>query len=76
MRRLMLSGCSSSRQYVKDGETMSVYFLNTTYLEAGSQVPGQEGEVVALVTVSVVLAMGALILSEWLARRMAQRVAA
>ena len=40
------------------------------------QVPGAEGDVVALVVVSVVFAMGALILSEWLARRMAQRVAA
>ncbi|MEL6572153.1 MAG: molybdate ABC transporter permease subunit [Pseudomonadota bacterium] len=40
------------------------------------QVPGQEGDVVALVVVSIVLAMGALLLSEWLARRMAQRVAA
>jgi molybdate transport system permease protein len=39
------------------------------------QVPGAEGDVVALVVVSVVFAMGALILSEWLARRMAQRVA-
>ena len=43
---------------------------------AGLQVPGQEGAVVSLVVVSVVLAMGALILSEWLARRMAKRVAA
>ena len=40
------------------------------------QIPGQEGDVVALVAVSVVLAMGALILSEWLARRMAQRLRA
>lgn len=37
------------------------------------QVPGQERDVVALVVVSIVLAMGALILSEWLARRMAKR---
>lgn len=40
------------------------------------QVPGQEGAVVTLVVVSVVLAMGALILSEWLAARMATRIAA
>lgn len=40
------------------------------------QVPGQEGDVVALVVVSIVLAMGALILSEWLARRMAKRLTA
>ena len=42
----------------------------------GLQVPGQEGAVVALVTVSIVLAMGALVLSEWLAKRMAARMAA
>ncbi len=33
------------------------------------QVPGQEPAVVALVVVSIILAMGALIASEWLARR-------
>jgi len=33
------------------------------------QVPGQDGAVLGLVAVSVVLAMGALVLSEWLARR-------
>lgn len=33
------------------------------------QVPGKEGAVVTLVTISVVLAMGALVISEWLARR-------
>ena len=37
------------------------------------QVPGQSGAVLGLVTVSIVLAMGALILSEWLARRMKAR---
>ncbi len=37
------------------------------------QVPGQEGAVVALVIVSIVLAMGALIASEWLARRVRAR---
>ncbi len=40
------------------------------------QVPGQEGAVVWLVAVSVVLAMGALIMSEWLATRMTKRLAA
>lgn len=39
------------------------------------QVPGQEPEVLRLVVVSVVLAMGALLVSEWLSRRMAKRVA-
>jgi len=40
------------------------------------QVPGEEGAVVALVVVSVVLAMGAVIASEWLSRRMMRRVQA
>ena len=40
------------------------------------QVPGQEGAVVSLVVVSIILAMGALIVSEWLATRMAKRIAA
>jgi molybdate transport system permease protein len=40
------------------------------------QVPGEDDAVVALVVVSVVLAMGALILSEWLAKRMTKRLAA
>ena len=38
------------------------------------QVPGSEPAVVSLVVVSVVLAMGALLVSEWLARRMARRI--
>ncbi len=38
------------------------------------QVPGSEPAVLVLVTVSVVLAMGALLVSEWLARRMARRL--
>ena len=38
------------------------------------QVPGGEPEVVGLVTVSIILAMGALLVSEWLARRMARRI--
>ncbi|WP_296423521.1 molybdate ABC transporter permease subunit [Yoonia sp.] len=38
------------------------------------QVPGGEPAVLRLVIVSVVLAMGALMISEWLARRVARRV--
>lgn len=38
------------------------------------QVPGGEPAVLRLVVVSIVLAMGALLLSEWLARRMARRI--
>lgn len=38
------------------------------------QVPGSEPAIVGLVIVSVVLAMGALLVSEWLARRMARRL--
>ncbi len=38
------------------------------------QVPGSEPAVLGLVTVSIILAMGALLLSEWLARRMAKRL--
>ncbi|MEL6840679.1 MAG: hypothetical protein AAFP85_15410, partial [Pseudomonadota bacterium] len=40
------------------------------------QVPGGGPAVLGLVIVSVVLAMGALLASEWLARRAARRVAA
>ena len=39
------------------------------------QVPGQGGAVVALVMVSIALAMGTLALAEWLSRRMAARIA-
>ena len=38
------------------------------------QVPGGEPAVLALVAVSIVLAMGALMISEWLSRVMARRV--
>ncbi|MEJ6403915.1 molybdate ABC transporter permease subunit [Yoonia sp. 2307UL14-13] len=38
------------------------------------QVPGQEPAIVGLVVVSIVLAMGALLVSEWLAHRMARKV--
>lgn len=39
------------------------------------QVPGGEGSALRLVLVSVVVAMGALLLSEWLSRRVAARIA-
>ena len=39
------------------------------------QVPGGEGPALRLVMVSIVVAMGALLVSEWLARRATQRVA-
>ncbi|PUB16281.1 molybdate ABC transporter permease subunit [Yoonia sediminilitoris] len=38
------------------------------------QVPGGEGAVTGLVVISVVLAMGALLMSEWLAHRMSKRL--
>ncbi|MEL6684716.1 MAG: molybdate ABC transporter permease subunit [Pseudomonadota bacterium] len=38
------------------------------------QVPGSEPAVVGLVVVSIILAMGALLVSEWLARRMTKRL--
>lgn len=41
---------------------------------AALQVPGQEGVIVALVVTSAVLALGALVVSEWLAGKMARRV--
>lgn len=37
------------------------------------QVPNQESDVIVLVSISVALAMGALVASEWLARRMVAR---
>jgi molybdate transport system permease protein len=40
------------------------------------QVPGGEGPALRLVAISVVLAFGALIVSEWLARRVTQRIRA
>lgn len=39
------------------------------------QVPGGDASAFRLVMISIALAMGALVLSEWLARRLAQRVA-
>jgi len=54
------------------GETQTI----PSAIYALLQVPGAEGDVVSLVVVAVVLAMGAVILSEWLARRMAKRVTA
>jgi len=47
-----------------------------TAIYAFLQVPGGEGAALRLVAISVFLAMGALLLSEALARRMARRVAA
>lgn len=47
------------------GETLTV----PSAIYAALQVPGQEGAVVRLALVSIVLATGALVLSEWLARR-------
>ena len=41
---------------------------------AALQVPGGEGNAARLVWVSITIAMGALMLSEWLARRAARRV--
>ncbi|MFY9466058.1 MAG: molybdate ABC transporter permease subunit, partial [Lentibacter algarum] len=38
------------------------------------QVPGGESAAVKLVIIAVAVAMGALLLSEWLARRMARKV--
>jgi molybdate transport system permease protein len=52
------------------GETQTI----PSAIYALLQVPGQENAVVALVVISIILAMGALILSEWLAYRMAQKV--
>jgi molybdate transport system permease protein len=40
------------------------------------QVPGSEGAALRLVAISVVIAVGAVLLSEWLSRRIAARVAA
>ncbi len=51
------------------GETQTI----PSAIYALLQVPGQEPAVAALVVVSVVLAMGALIASEWLARRIHAR---
>lgn len=39
------------------------------------QVPGGEAQAARLVAVAIVIAMGALILSEWVSRRVAQRIA-
>ena len=53
------------------GETQTI----PTAIYGLLQVPGSTPAVLALVIVSVILAMGALLVSEWLARRMAKRVA-
>jgi molybdate transport system permease protein len=46
-----------------------------TAIYAFLQVPGGEGAALRLVVISVAVAMGALLLSEWLSRRIARRVA-
>ncbi len=46
-----------------------------TAIYAFLQVPGGEGAALRLVLISVAVAMGALLLSEWLSRRIARRVA-
>ncbi|WP_438992149.1 molybdate ABC transporter permease subunit [Lentibacter sp.] len=53
------------------GETQTLPSAVYSFL----QVPGGESAAVKLVIIAVVVAMGALLLSEWLARRMAQKVA-
>ncbi|PJI92730.1 molybdate transport system permease protein [Yoonia maricola] len=52
------------------GETQTI----PTAIYGLLQVPGREPAIVSLVIVSIILAMGALLVSEWLARRMAQRL--
>ncbi len=51
------------------GQTQTI----PTAIYALLQVPGQEGAVVGLVIISVTLAIGALIVSEWLTRRAVRR---
>lgn len=52
------------------GETQTI----PTAIYGLLQVPGREPAVLSLVVVSIVLAMGALLASEWLARRMSRRL--
>ena len=52
------------------GETQTLPSAVYSFL----QVPGGESAAVKLVIIAVVVAMGALLLSEWLARRMARKV--
>ncbi|SFS22042.1 molybdate ABC transporter permease subunit [Yoonia litorea] len=52
------------------GETQTI----PTAIYGLLQVPGSEPAVVGLVSVSIALAMGALLVSEWLARRMAKKL--
>jgi len=52
------------------GETQTLSLAVYSFL----QVPGGESAAVKLVIIAVALAMGALLLSEWLARRMARKV--
>jgi molybdate transport system permease protein len=53
------------------GETQTIPSAIYAFL----QVPGGDASAVRLVVISVLLAMGALVLSEWLSRRAARRVA-
>jgi molybdate transport system permease protein len=53
------------------GETQTLPTAIYTFL----QVPGGEGEALKLVAVSVAVAMGALLVSEWLSARVARRIA-
>jgi molybdate transport system permease protein len=53
------------------GETQTIPSAIYAFL----QVPGGDASAFRLVVISIVLAMGALILSEWFARRAAVRVA-
>jgi molybdate transport system permease protein len=53
------------------GETQTIPSAIYAFL----QVPGGDADAFRLVVISVVLAMGALVLSEWFARRAAVRVA-
>lgn len=54
------------------GQTQTV----PSAIYAALQVPGQEGDALKLVSLSVVLAMGAILASEWLARRRRRRMVA
>ena len=53
------------------GQTQTLPSAIYTFL----QVPGAEGDALTLVAIAVVIAVAALLLSEWLARRVADRIA-
>jgi len=52
------------------GETQTVPSAIYAFL----QVPGAEGQVIGLVLVAITISLGAVLLSEWLARRVADRI--